>query len=265
MASDTEAIFTGETAPEPMPSSNESVEQEQEAAPEEEVSEAPELELPEDAKARTTEQFEKLKYQLAEERQRRLEAEEFLSNQQRQGRSVGREELDPLYDPVTGYVNVDQLEKLRKDAREADKRASMTQEKFEKYVQEQQEAEAYSAYPELNPKNKDFDQTLFNVTRALITDSMINPKDYGGKELTAKQAAQLAKREQDKVAKVIKEEAAKETVEKLTEKEQASLEATGSPANKEPESREDLRQLQRRSRKGDLGAIMERLKGIPPV
>jgi len=264
MANDTEALFTGETTPEPMPSSEQTVEQPSEVVSEapQEVSETPtkteELELPsEGVKERTTQQFEKMKEKLAEERTRRMELEKRF--QSTESSTVREQEEAPLYDPTTGYVDITQLENMKRNASEAKK----VREEFERYKQEQQELEAYAAYPELDPKNKDFDQDFFNMTRAVITDSLINTRDYGN-QLTAKQAAELVHKRLSKTVEAVKETAKQEAIEELTPKEQASLEASGNSSNREDDF-VMAQELEYRTRRGDKDAIVERLKSIPSV
>lgn len=61
-----------------------------------------------------------------------------------------------------------------------------------------------------------------------------------------------------------KKEAASEAVEQLTPKEQASLEAAGNPGRRS-QANSNLPDLQQRTRKGDLEAVMERIKNISAV
>ena len=62
----------------------------------------------------------------------------------------------------------------------------------------------------------------------------------------------------------MKRDVAAETIEKLSPKEQASLEATGSPGRRN-QADDTLPDLQSKTRKGDLDAVMARLKAIPSV
>ena len=245
---------------------------------EEAVSQDNDLVLPEGVKERTTQQFDKLREQLSQERVRRMEAEQALkSGSQRSSTSdldlskfglndllsPKSNEVKPLYDPTTGIVDVSELENLRTVASQANKRATEAEKRFEKYVQEQQEREAYEAHPELDPKSKGHDPELYNMTRALITDSMMNPKDYGGKELTAKGAADMAKSLRAKELKKTAEEAKQQAVAELTPKEQASLEASGrSDRRLDVQADYDLAD---RTRRGDKEAIVERLRRIRSV
>ena len=88
---------------------------------------------------------------------------------------------------------------------------------------------------------------------------MLNPNDYNGKQLSFKEAAELAKKMSGVSVEAIKKEAIKETLEQLTPKEQASLEATGS-STRRTQVTGSVDELRQRTRKGDLDAIVERLK-----
>ena len=266
MADESGQKQTPESPAEPMPSSEQTQEapsEVTEAAPVEgtDAPQQDDLSLPEGVKDRTAEQFEKLKSQLADERTRRMETENYIRTLQPQ-QTQGQEDK-PLYDATTGIVDVEQLEKLKKDAVSAQKKVSAAERRFEEYVQKQQETEAYASYPQLNPKAKDFDDSLYKATRAILTDSMINPKDYGGSEITMKEAADLAFSVKDKQIQQVKQDAAKETVEKLTPKEQAGLQAMGTSGRRD--SSGDLERLRQKTREGNMDAIMERLKGIPSI
>ena len=259
MADQTQAdMNVGGTQPEPMPSSNQQTSSEpvaQQAAPQE-VSEGAQAEptLSDGASERTRQNFEKLKDDLRREREKNAFYEQTHSSKPPQPVEA------PLYDPQTGYVDVQQLERMRTTASTAEKKALEASQKFERYIQQQQEQEAYTAHPELNPDAHDHDSELFKLTRAIITDSMMNPHEYGGKELSAKQAADMAKKQRNKIVEQAKQVAATEAIEQLTPKEQASLEATG-----RSDRRVDVRsyeELSDRTRRGDTDAIMERFRNI---
>lgn len=242
---------TPESQVEPMSSSEQtSVEP---VAPQEVTGE--ELTLPQDVKGRTAEQFEKLKEQLRDERLRREEAERYLTQQQ-----YVAPQQSPIYDPDTGYVDVNELETLREKAARAEKLAAQADKKLEKFVIQQQEAEAYASYPELNTKSKDYDKGFANMARALITDSIINPKDHGG-ELTLKQAADRLKGVSAKVIEAERQNAKVEAVEQLTPKEQASLEATGR-SDRRGEVDFNYNDLRNATRRGDKEAVIARLRSL---
>lgn len=224
--------------------------------------------LPDDASERTKKEFEKLRDELRTERSRRIETErmfgqttpatpqQFIPNQQ---------QVTQVYDPQTGLLNEQALTDIQLKAMQAEQRATKAEQAIANFQIEQQTREAYVAHPELNPSNKDFDKDLNNRVRAFALDSMIHPEDYGNKQLTFKEAADFAKQTlSPKVVEQAKKEAAQEAIEQLTPKEQASLEAVGSPDRRQ-QVEQPLDQLRYRSRKGDLDAIVERLKGIPVV
>ncbi len=273
MTSDTRAVEDPamENQDAPMPSADQQASEVEgvDSVAQQEVPEATEdqdLSLPEDVKDRTAEQFDKLKAQLRDERLRREEAEslayqyqyQYTPQQQQQAANA------PLYDPNTGIVNIEELEVTRQRAAQAQKRAEEADRKLEKFVQQQQEREAFSAYPELDRKSKDFDSDLHRSVRALITDSIVNPKDYGNKELSMKEAADLIRGVSNKEIDKAKKAAAEQAVKQLTPKEQASLEATGR-SDRRVDAREDLEDLRQRSRRGDRSAVIARLKSLNPV
>lgn len=264
-----EQVAETENQQEPMPSSDQTTsapDGSEDAAPQEVSSPeaADGLALPEDVKQRTAEQFDKLKAQLADERSRRMEAEQsFNSYYQSLSQPNTTQEPAPLYDPNTGYIYGNELENLRNTTLDANKRAERAEQKLEKYIMDAQEREAFAAYPELNYKDKDYDPSLYKATRALITDSLMNPKDYGNKELSMREAAEMAKSLQDKQVSKVRQEVKEQTLEELTPKEQASVDVRG---RSEPQSnREDLAELSYRTRRGDIDSIVSRLKGIPSV
>lgn len=100
-----------QTQPEPMPSSEQKTSETAEpveVAEREAKTEDTELEISSDAKERTREQFEKLKSQLAEERERRMRLERvFTTNTPQQQR---QQEVPEWYDPDTQSVDVIKLQ-----------------------------------------------------------------------------------------------------------------------------------------------------------
>lgn len=227
-------------------------------------SQADDISLPAEVKDRTAEQFDKLKRNLAEERTRRMEYERYLSSlslaQQQQ-----QQQQKPLYDQTTGYVDVQELERMRTQTEAANKKAEKAQRELERFVQQQQEREAYEAYPDLNPSSRDFNDDLHKAVRAMVTDSILNPREYGGDELTMKAAADRLMGLSNKEVKKIAKEAKQEALTELTPKEQASLEASGRPDRRNEMPSESHQDLADRTRRGDLDAVIERLKGIPSV
>lgn len=162
---------------------------------------------------RTSEQFSKL----LENNKRLFEANESLK-QELANRAAASEQFAPInqppvqqqqvpqqavnpqdfinVDPVTGERYVDEA-RLQAKIADLERRSTQTQEVMNKYIEaerrreiEKQNAEAYQEFPELNPNDYEkHDQTFHNQTRAIIYDSLINPKDYNGRPLTFKEAA----------------------------------------------------------------------------
>lgn len=258
MADQTQANDVGGTQQAPMPSAEQQTSEQsvaQPAAPQE-VSGTTETEstLPSDASERTRQNFEKLREDLRKANDRNALLEQtYVSKPQPVVQT-------PIYDPSTGYVDVGQLEIMRTQAADAQRKADQVVAKYERDRQLQQEQEAYSAHPELNPDNPSQDKELFKLTRAIIMDSSLNPQDYGGKELSAKQAADMAKKQQAKLINKVRQDAATEAVEQLSPKEQATLEATGR-SDRRVDTR-DHSELIERTRRGDTDAIMQRFNNI---
>jgi len=241
----------------PQPSQAEGAVQEAEVSPEEEL-EGDELELPKGVSERTKQQFDKLKDQLREYRER-LYGEQTFKSMTPPPTQTGEEQ--PLYDPKTGLVDVQALNNLQTKAKEADERAQRAETAVQSYIENVQTREAYQAYPELNPKNDKFDESLHRTTRAFLMDSMVYPENYGGGQLTYKEAADLARQQMGKTS----QETTKEETEQIAQKEQASLGAEGRPSQgvQRETSSEEYESLRYRTRKGDEDAMAQRMKNIP--
>ena len=222
-------------------------------------------ELPNEASERTKARFEELTSQLAEERRSREALEKAFNTLKPK---EAKAEIQPIYDPDTGLLNEQALTNVQLRAQEAEKTAleaktelQQLREERIKQTQEREDLEAYQAHPELDPKNEQFNKDLRDMTASLMLQSMVHPEQFEGKQLTHKQAADKAKELVAKISGNVKEEAAKEAIEQLSPKEQAALEATGS---RQRTGLKDMDSLQRRTRKGDESAIMERLQRIKP-
>ena len=233
----------------PMPSAEPSEEVSQEA-PKEDV-------LPESASERTKTEFEKLRNDLREERSRREAAESAF-------RTLQPKEVapEPIYDPDTGFVDPAVLTETQRRAIEAEKRATKAEEAVSQFRQEQEAREAYIAYPEANPDAKEYDPKLKNLAAGVILQSMLNPQDFGGKQFSLKEAYDYLKSDTNsKAVEEARKEGAQEAIEQLTPKEQATLEATGTPARRsDVGSSHDT--LVERTRRGDTDAIAERMNRI---
>jgi len=220
---------------------------------------SPEEGLPDSAKERTRNEFDKLRGQLREERTRR-EYYETVFNQQLQTKQQDDTAQVPVYDPETGLINEQALTDTQRRAQAAEQKAAEAEKTLKSFVQGQENKEAYTAYPELNPDNEKFDKNLHVATRRILTDAMLNPADYG-KELSFKEAADLAKEAIDTNLEQARKQGAKDAVEQLTPKEQAALEAVGTPGRRS-QAGSRMSELQNRTRRGDDTAVIERLKRI---
>lgn len=221
-------------------------------------------ELPNEASDRTRASFERLTQELAEERKRREVLEGAFKTLKPKEEKVQEQ---PIYDPDTGLLNEQALTNVQLRAQEAERQALETRKQLDellegqkKQAKEREDAEAYAAHPELDPKNeKVFNKDLRDVTASIMLQSMIHPEEFGGKQLSHKEAGFKAKELIAKISGNVKEEAAKEAIEQLSPKEQAALEATGSSKRG---NGTDISSLRYNTRKGDDNALAERLKRL---
>lgn len=220
--------------------------------------------LPDEASERTKSRFDTLTTELREERQKREALEKAFSTLK--PKETSREPDAPIYDPDTGLLNEQALNTVQLRAQQAEEQAHKTQAELQqlledrkKEVQLKEDQEAYTAHPELNPEAKTFNKDLRDVTASLMLRSMLHPEEFEGKQLSHKQAGDRAKDLISKISGNVREEAAREAIEQLSPKEQAALEAAGSQVR---QNTGDLESLKRRTRSGDVSAIVERLKGV---
>ena len=248
-----------ETPQSPMPSDEqktpESQEVEQDAPQEESVKPESEQVLPDEAKDRTKREFEKLRRDLHTERTRREQLESRFQSMQPKAPA-----LPPVYDPETGLLNEQALSQRDRLTQEALERAARAEEAVSNYEKVQEERELFSTYKELDPNGEKFDEELSHQVAAIKLHSMVSPEVYGGKQLSAKEAADFLSKRGQKALEAVKQQGAKEAIEQLSPKEQAALEATSSSGRRTQVS--NLDDLRSRSRKGDNDAIMERLKAL---
>lgn len=170
---------------------------------------------------RTRQQFEKLtdsNSRLSNTNEQLASANELL-RQELQKLQQTRQQSQQQFEPVqqvpaaqgqpsampklSDYIEIDEggnryVNEQKFNAAVADiyQKASRAEEVVKNYVQTaeqreiaRQETEAFSKYPQLNPRGGQFDQRLSQQTRAIIYDSMINPHEYGGRPLSFKEAA----------------------------------------------------------------------------
>lgn len=233
--------------------------------------------LPDTASDRTRVEFEKLRYQLGEERAQRARLEDiFKTLTTPQAPPVPQQPVfqeQPIYDSQTGLLNESVLADTQKAAIEARRLAQEAKADAERIRQEafqmRQEAEvkeAYALYPELDPyarHGKPHDKQLEIATRRILTDSALNPQDYGlnpnqrGRGLSFLEAAQMAAKYSPQKVEEVKQQAAKEAIEGIAPKEQATLEAQSAP--NAPVEPVDEQQLLTATRKGDINAMAARI------
>lgn len=219
----------------------------------------PEEGLPVDTSDRTRREFDKLQQKLREERaQREYYQNVFNSLQAKQP----EQQSTPVYDPDTGLINEDVLTDVQRRAYEAEQRASRAESAVQSYLQEQENRTTYSSHPELDPNGEKFDQNLHNLTRGVLLDSMVNPQNYGGKQLSFSEAAEMAKDSVGKAAQNAGTQAVQQELENVAPKEQASLEATGSSGRRTAvnEDFDSLVQASRQPGKKGEEAIAARLR-----
>lgn len=221
--------------------------------------------LPESASDRTRARVQEVlgkaemfEQELRVERQRREALESAFKSMQPK---VGAPE--PIYDPNTGLLNEQVFNDVQKKAYEAEQRALKAEQAVQGYLADQENRRAYETHPELNPDAKQFDKELHKKARAVLLDSMMNPQDYGGKQLSLKDAGDYLKGNpalESAVAQA-RREGASEAIEQLTPKEQAALEATGA-SSRRTEVATNLDTLRFQTRKGNIGATMERMNAL---
>lgn len=217
-----------------------------------------ELELPDGTKERTTQQFEKLKQELREERERAKRYEQMLGRQVQP--QVPRQVQKPdsnWYDPDTNMVDVNKLQRYNQYLESQVGQLSQRVQSITESDQRKQELETFSVYPELDPNANSYDKDFSDAVQGALTSAYLR-----GETPTFKEVADKIANFAGKKVKVAEKQGATKAMEQLTPKEQASLEATGR-SDKRVEVRQDEAQLQQRTRIGDIDAILERLKGVP--
>lgn len=251
-----ETVTQQEALPTSEQKTSERVEPTEAAAREPEVVET-ELELPEGSRERTTEQFEKLKTQLAQERAKRTRLERaFVKPAQPQTQGVPE-----WYDQETQSVDVGKLQQREVNLQQKINTLETQLTGITRKEEELQEKEAYATYPELNPKSGNFDERF---QKQLV--SYMATEFAEGNNPTMKQAADDIISLVERRAKKAEKAGAQKALESLSPKEEAALEATGRSDRRLPT--EDLASIRARSRQGGragLEAVMKRLSRIPPV
>lgn len=262
MVDDQQATPTaeGQTQPAPMPSAEQQVPEvaSPEIASSQEVSTqiaSTEGNLPDDTRERTKREFEKLKTQLAQEREQRMRYQQMFATPQPQPTN----QLPDYYNPETGEVDVLKLEQRNRSLEQQLHQLSGTVQSITAKEQQQQEEETYKAYPELDPNTGKFNQALHRAVTGYLTDAYLR-----GENPTFKQAADAINSLRAKEIAQAEVKGAEQALQQLSTKEQASLEAIGR-SDKRQEVAANVEALSLRSRRGDMSAVAERLARLSSV
>lgn len=244
--------------PAPMPSADQQpgVSKEVEGAGSQEASTPDQSEptLPEGARERTQKEFEKLKSQLAQERERRTRYERMF-----QPVPQSQPNQSPTwFDPQTGMVKVDDLNRQMTTLQQQLDTAHRTLQSVQAREDDRQAKAAYKAHPTLDPSRDDFNESFHKAVVGYLAGEYAE-----GRTPSMKQAADEIKRIASSDVKKAEASGAKRALEQLTPKEQASMEAESRSDKRSAVG--DLESLRERTRHGDKDAILERLKSLPPV
>lgn len=247
---------------------------------------APQAPQVDNSTSRTKEQFEKLlesNRKLFEANQQLQQKMETINQPQQpqvpqQVPTPQPQQVDPRdfieRDPVTGEQYINET-KMKSRIREIEERASRAEQTINSFIKtaeqreiDRQNAEAFSAHPELNPDSDGFDKNLSRQVRSVIYDSLLNAQDYGGRPLSFKEAADFIKGQQTPDTTTptqggnesTGESAAPQTNEK---KEQSSAQAMSAPQNAPQQtSSEELGRMRMATRMGDDSALAARIVAV---
>ena len=167
--------------------------------------------LPESASDRTRTQFEKL----LESNQRLYQTNELLRQELQQRREVGQTLTQPqkaqpaqpnnsndftIVNPETGEKYIDEvklknrIDELTRATQQAKEQADYIAKTAQDREIDRQNKEAFTTYPELEPGNDKFNPGFHQIVRGVLYDSMVNlEKNYGGRALTFKEAADFVR------------------------------------------------------------------------
>lgn len=235
--------------------------------------------LPVESSDRTREQFEKLL------ESNRILTELALRNQTAVAQPVQQPVVpEPnladftRVNPITGeeYIDREKLTKVLADsrdtalksqeiARQAADDARRVAEEANRREIERQEKETFSTFPELNRKDKNFNEKFEKKVRGVLLDSYVNTMAYGGRPLSFLEAAKFV---QENVSAGVEtpvkvsaeaQPATAPTAQEL--KEQANVSVPSQPQQVLPSANaEEMQRLSLRTRLGDDSALAERLK-----
>lgn len=227
--------------------------------------------LPDGAKERTKEEFEKLKAknkELAEKLQAleprpaaQVERPSFFNTplpSQAQYPGLSQEQIATQTQSLVdenGYMDVERLNTVLKELNDravrAEREAIEAKQGVERYGHTQEVMKAHSEFPELDPDNKSFDPKFYDLVSNHIYGKMMKRE----KEDLLSAAKYVASNLYDPKPKV--EAPEKQSEETKTKRVQASTQVGQGKGQPLPA---DHQELVERSRKGDMDAIAKRLQ-----
>lgn len=263
-------------APAPVPSANEEEQSSVDSSQAEEPSDEEAAALQQAKNPERTRQYiEKLKSELAAERQKQrqpqsqsvfdeyrapqpaIDAAGYAGLNQQQVDSIASHYID-----AEGNVDVDGLNRTLQEANQraiqAQQYAQQAVERVTRYEESRQLQEAYQTYPQLDPQDKKFDPTFYEmVSQKLMVENYAK-----NKSLTVKQAADyIGKfyRQPETNIEKVKEQAVEEYKQAQAKRNQGPVERGKGEVRQSVSDQDDLRQ---RSRRGDARAIAERIDAL---
>ena len=168
----------------------------------------------------------------------------------------------PVIDPETGLPNEQVLTDVQIRSQEALARAQRAEQSIAEFQRNQRNQVLYTAYPELNPEGEKFNKDLHVEVRKVFLDSMLNPDDYNGKQLSELEAVDLARKRLGG-SDEMKKQVAQETLDSLTPKEQASLAVGGNSGRRA--NMVDSNELRKISRGKDIKARLARIERFEKI
>lgn len=246
------------------PEATEANEEKQEEAP---VEETPQEELPEGVKERTTEQFDKLKNQLAEERAKNARGTSVFDNmrgpvpqdpqqaQQPNPFIPEQQQEEPLVE-ADGTVDINKINNSFEQFNQAEERIMQREQRFLRMEEDRQTQEAHEAHPELDPQGNSFDPDLFDMVSAVAAQNMVNGGTKSIKQITDEVKGF---RSSPKEEKKVRKQAIQDFKEGQEKKDQGPIEE-GKGGERKADT--NLAELKERTRQGDSSALDQRLKDI---
>ena len=160
---------------------------------------SPEPELPDEAKERTRQEFEKLKLknkELAEklklyEQPKRSVFDTFAPKMQPVKQEIIEEDIPEITPDEEGYLDVstlnqanramiNRIKRLEEEARLARQKAELAETKIATYEHTEKSSRVYQKHPHLNPESEQFDEKFSDLVRKELLDQMVNQgrEDY---------------------------------------------------------------------------------------